>query len=66
MTPKENQFEDLLPIELKLRLLRAEMERLDSDAAWIDQRRDEVQEEIDYYDELLYSRRRRSILRRVK
>lgn len=66
MTPKERQFEDLVPIELKLRLLRAEMDRLQSDARWIEQRCEEVQEEIDYYDELLGSRRRRTILRRVK
>lgn len=66
MSRKKSQFEELLPIELKLRLLEAEMERLASDAHWIEQRRKELQEEIVYFQNQLHEKRRRSVLRRVK
>ncbi|RPI27280.1 MAG: hypothetical protein EHM61_08935 [Acidobacteria bacterium] len=59
-------FDDLLPIELKLRLLEAELERLSSDLMWLEQRRSEVSKEIAYYEKLLHRGRRRSVLRRVK
>jgi hypothetical protein len=59
-------LEELLPIELKLRILEAELERLNADAHWVEQRRREVLEEIDSYTELLASKRRRSVLQIVK
>lgn len=66
MKRKEPDFEDLLPIELKLRLLEAELDRLSSDLSWLEQRRDEVTKEMQYYEKLLHRGRRRSVLRRVK
>ncbi|RPJ53014.1 MAG: hypothetical protein EHM23_31785 [Acidobacteria bacterium] len=66
MKRKEPDFEDLLPIELKLRLLEAELDRLNSDLGWLEQRRDEVTKEMQYYEKLLHRGRRRSVLRRVK
>jgi len=66
MKRKDPDFEDLLPIELKLRLLEAELDRLNSDLGWLEQRRDEVTKEMQYYEKLLHRGRRRSVLRRVK
>ena len=66
MNRKEPPLEDLLPIELKLRILEAELERLEADARWVDQRRQEVLDEIDSYTELLASKRRRGVLQIVK
>jgi len=66
MNRREPPLEELLPIELKLRILEAELERLEADAHWVEQRRQEVLEEIDSYTELLASKRRRSVLQIVK
>lgn len=66
MKRKEPDFEDLLPVELKLRLLEAELDRLNSDLSWLERRRDEVTKEMQYYEKLLHRGRRRSVLHRVK
>ena len=66
MSRREPPLEELLPIELKLRILEAELERLEADANWVEQRRREVLEEIDSYTELLASKHRRSVLQLVK
>jgi len=66
MKRKDPEFEDLLPIELKLRLLQAEIDRLDSDLQWLEQRKHEVSEEIRYYEKLLFKSRHAQRLRRVK
>ena len=66
MNRREPPLEELLPIELKLRILEAELERLEADAQWVEQRRLEVLEEIHSYTELLVSKRRRSVLQIVK
>lgn len=66
MKRKHTEFEDLLPIELKLRLLQAETDRLDSDLQWLEQRKQEVSEEIRYYEKLLFKSRHERRLRRVK
>ena len=66
MNRKEPPLEELLPIELKLRILEAELERLEADAQWVEQRRLEVLDEIDSYTELLASKRRRGVLQIVK
>lgn len=66
MSRKDASFEELLPIELKLLLVQAELDRLDSDARWIEQRRQEILREIDHYKGLLSNKRRQAVLRRVK
>jgi len=66
MNRKDPPLEELLPIELKLRILEAELERLEADAQWVELRRQEVLGEIDSYTELLASKRRRSVLQIVK
>jgi hypothetical protein len=66
MKRKNPDFEDLLPIELKLRLLEAEMGRLDSDLSWLQERREEISKEMQYYEKLLTKTRSRHVLRRVK
>jgi len=66
MKGKDPDFEDLLPIELKLRLLESELERLNADLTWLQHRRDEVAKELAYYERLLLRNRRRNLLRRVK
>ena len=66
MKSKSTDFEDLLPIELKIRLLESELERLNADLAWLQQRRDDVAKELDHYEKLLFRNRRRNLLRRVK
>ena len=66
MSRKDSSFEELLPIELKLLLVQAELDRLESDARWIEQRRQEILREIDHYKCLLSHKRRQAALRRVK
>ena len=66
MSRREPPLEELLPIELKLRILEAELERLEADADWVEQRRLEVLREIDSYTELLASKRRRGVFHVVK
>jgi hypothetical protein len=66
MSPEDPSLEELLPIELRLRILEAELERLDSDARWVEQRRREVLRDIDACHERLNHRRRKGILKRVK
>jgi hypothetical protein len=66
MKGKYPDFEAALPIELKLRLLESELERLNADMAWLRQRQDEVAKEITYYEKLLLKSCRRNLLRRVK
>ena len=66
MSGKEPPLEELLPIELRLMILESELERLDSDARWVEQRRQEVLSEIESCNELLAEKRRHSLLRRVK
>ena len=56
---------DRLPIELKLRLLHSELETLEADSSWIEQRRGEIASEISYYEQLLEGISRPP-LRRVK
>lgn len=63
---KEPPLEELLPIELRLLILESELERLESDARWVEQRRREVLEEIEDCNSVLAKRRRSSVLRRVK
>lgn len=66
MRGKEPPLEDLLPIELRLLILESELERLDSDARWVEQRRREVLGEIEKCQGVLAEKKRRSLLKRVK
>ena len=66
MNRKDPEWEESLPTELKLRLLEVELDRLDSDARWLDQRRQEVIEQMLYYRSLLSRARPQRTLRRVK
>lgn len=66
MSQEDPPLDDLLPLELRLLILEAELERLESDARWVQQRKDEVLEEIEACNERLNKRRRRKVLRRVK
>lgn len=66
MSGKEPPLEDLLPIELRLLILESELERLESDARWVDQRRREVMAEIENCHGMLAEKKRRSLLKRVK
>lgn len=63
---KESPLEELLPIELRLLILESELERLESDARWVEQRRREVLDEIEACNTLLDKKRRQNVLRRVK
>ena len=63
---KEAPLEELLPIELRLLILESELERLESDARWVDQRKREVLDEIEACNALLRKKRRQHVLRRVK
>ncbi len=66
MSQKDPPLEQLLPVELRLLILEAELERLESDARWVELRRKEVMEEIQCCHEALEQKRKRSLLRRVK
>jgi hypothetical protein len=66
MSQEDPPLEQLLPVELRLLILEAELERLESDARWVEQRRKEVMEEIACCHEALEQKRKRSLLRRVK
>lgn len=66
MNQDDPPLEQLLPIELRLLILEAELDRLESDARWLQQRRKEILEEIEVCQTALDQKRRRSVLRRVK
>lgn len=66
MNQDDPPLEQLLPIELRLLILEAELDRLESDARWLEQRRKEILEEIEVCRAALDQKRRRSVLRRVK
>ena len=66
MNQDDSCLETLLPIELRLLILEAELERLESDARWVEQRRQEVLDEIQSCRDALAAKRRRCGLRRVK
>lgn len=63
---EDRTLEDLLPLELRMLILQAELERLESDARWVEERRRQVEAELDECRSLLNRRQRRTLLRRVK
>lgn len=66
MSQKDPRFDQLLPIELKLRILEAELERLESDFRRIEDRREQILREIRVCNTQLASEKRKMVLRRVK
>jgi len=66
MSQGENSLEQLLPLELKLRILEGELDRLDSDARWLEKRKAEVIEDIQACKKELLERRNRSGIKRIK
>lgn len=57
MSQSETTLEQLLPLELKLRILEGELDRLESDARWLEKRKSEVIQEIELCQKELHLRR---------
>ncbi len=66
MTQKHLSLEDTLPIELRIRILQAELEQIELDLSRLNQSQSRIVEEIDHYQDLLAQSKRHSLLRRVK
>ncbi len=66
MSPNEYDIESSLPLELKLRVLEAELEQVESDCRTLARRKKEIETEIDQFQKRLTQLRRRRVLRRVK
>lgn len=65
---KETHLEpdEALPLQLKLRILQSELDRLEADYQWIKGRRRELQRQIRDFEARLTETRRRRTLRRIK
>ncbi len=66
MSQRDLDFEETLPLELKLRVLQAELDRLDADFCWLKKRKEEVEDQIRDFETRLSKTRRRHVLRRIK
>jgi predicted nucleic acid-binding Zn-ribbon protein len=66
MNREDLELEEVLPLELKLRVLQAELDRLESDFNWLSQQKEEIEQQIVAYQKKLSRTRRRGLLRRVK
>lgn len=66
MSQRDLEFEETLPLELKLRVLQAELDRLEADYCWLKRRKEEVEDQIRDFEERLLNTKRRKVLRRVK
>ncbi len=66
MSRSDLGVEETLPLELRLRVLQAELDRVESDYHWLRQRRHELQQQIDHCQQRLSQTRRRHVIRRVK
>ena len=66
MNQGESSLEQLLPLELKLRILEGELDRLESDARWLEKRKSEVQQDIESCKKELLQRRGNSGIKRIK
>ena len=66
MSVNDQQNEELLPMELKLRLLHSELERLNTDLRWIQGRKHQIESELHSCEELLSQARRQRKLRLVR
>ncbi len=66
MSQRDLEFEETLPLELKLRVLQAELDRLEADYRWLKRRKEEVEDQIRDFEKRLVNTRRRRVLRRIK
>jgi hypothetical protein len=66
MKQKHLSLEDTLPIELRIRILQAELEQIELDLSRLNQSQSRIEEEINHYQDLLAESKRHSLLRRVK
>ena len=58
--------DEALPLELKLRILQSELDRLEADFEWLRARRREILRQIKEFESRLAETRRGRTLRRVK
>ena len=66
MSQSETSLEQLLPLELKLRILEGELDRLESDSRWLEKRKAEVIHDIDSCKKELLQRRTKADIKRIK
>ena len=66
MNRQDLELEEVLPLELKLRVLQAELDRLESDFNWLSRQKEELEQRIVAYQKKLSRTRRRGLLRRIK
>jgi uncharacterized small protein (DUF1192 family) len=66
MKQKHLSLEDTLPIELRIRILQAELEQIELDLSRLNQSQSRIEEEINHYQDLLAESKPHSLLRRVK
>jgi len=66
MKQKHLSLEDTLPIELRIRIMQAELEQIELDLSRLNQSQSRIVEEINHYQDLLAESKRHSVLRRVK
>ena len=66
MKQKHLSLEDTLPIELRIRILQAELEQIELDLSRLNQSQSRIVEEINHHQDLLAESKRHSLLRRVK
>ena len=66
MKQKHLSLEDTLPIELRIRILQAELEQIELDLSRLNQSQSRIVEEINHYQDVLAESKRHRILRRVK
>ena len=66
MKRKHLSLEDALPIQLRIRVLQAELEQIDVDLDELSKVREEIIEEIRHHQDFLAKSKRHRLLRRVK
>ncbi len=66
MKQKHLSLEDTLPIELRIRILQAELEQIELDLSRLNQSKSRIVEEINHCQDLLAQSKRHRVLRRVK
>ena len=66
MKQKHLSLEDTLPIELRIRIMQAELEQIELDLSRLNQSQSRIVEEINHYQDLPAESKRHSVLRRVK
>ncbi len=66
MKQKHLSLEDTLPIELRIRILQADLEQIELDLSRLNQSQSQIVEEISHFQDLLDQSKRHRLLRRVK